>query len=51
MGIKRIKKIRNEEIRARPGVAKMSEEITEARLKWLGHIERKTEDVVMRIWR
>ena len=32
-------------------MANISEKITEARLRWLGHIERKTEDVVMRIWK
>ena len=45
-------KARNEEIRARTGVAKISEKIREARLRWLGHVERKTEeDVVMRTWK
>ena len=44
-----IKRIENEEIRARAGVADISEEIREAILRWLGHAERKTdEDVVMR---
>ena len=49
MGIKRIEKIRTEEIRAWAGVANISETIREARLR---HVERKTEedatDVVMR---
>ena len=43
--------MRNEEIRARAGVAKIrvSENIREARLRWFGHVERKTEeDVVMK---
>ena len=49
MGIQRIEKIRNEEIRARSGVANISGKIREARVGWLGHVERKTEeDVVMR---
>ena len=52
MGIKRIEKIRTEEIRAREGVANISEKIREAKLRWLGHVERKTEDdVVMRRWK
>ena len=52
MGIKRIGKIRTEEIRARAGVANISEKIREVRLRWLGHVERKTEeDVVMRTWK
>ena len=41
MGIKRIEKTRNEEMRARAGVANISEKIREARLKWLGLVERK----------
>ena len=52
MGIKRIEKIRNVEIRAGAGVANISENIREARPRWLGHVERKTgEDVVMRTWK
>ena len=51
-GIKRIEKIRNEEIRARAGEANISEKIREARLRWLGHVERKIkEDAVMRRWK
>ena len=47
--MKRIEKIRNEEIRARAGVANISKKIREAKLRWLGHVDRKTdEDVVMR---
>ena len=41
----------NGEIRARAGVADVSEKIREAILRWLGHVERKTEDVVMRTWK
>ena len=45
-------KIRNEEIRARAGVANISQKIIEARLRWLGHVDRKTEeDVVIRTWK
>ena len=52
MGIKRIEKIRTKEIRARAGVANISKNIREARLRWLGHMERKTEeDAVMRTWK
>ena len=51
MGIKRIEKIRKGEIRARTGVANISEKIREAKLRWLGHVERQTEeDVVMGTW-
>ena len=52
MGIKRIEKIWNEEIRARTGVANISQKIREARQGRLGHAARKTEeDVVMRTWK
>ena len=51
MGIKRIYKIGTEEIRGRAGVANTSEKIREGRWRWLGHVERKTEDVVMRTWK
>ena len=47
MGIKWIDKIRNEEIRAMTGMANMSEKIRESRLRWLDHVERKREDVVV----
>ena len=40
----------NGEIRASTGVEK-SEKIREARLRWLGHVEKKAEDVVMRTWK
>ena len=53
-GMERIGIIRNEEIRARAdaGVANISQNIREARLRWLGHVERKTEeDVVMGRWK
>ena len=52
MGLKRIEKIRNEEIRAMACVANISENTGAARLRWLGHVERKTEeDVVMITWK
>ena len=43
MGIKRIEKTRNEDIRARAGMANTSEKIREARLRWLGHLGTNTE--------
>ena len=44
---KRIETIRNEEI-----ITNISEKIREKRLIWLGHVERKTEEVVvMRTWK
>ena len=44
MGIKRIEKIGTEVVRARAGVANISENIREARLSWLGHVERKPDE-------
>ena len=43
MGIKRIEKIRNEETRAREGVANISEKIRQARLRWLRQVDRKKD--------
>ena len=54
IGITRIEKINNEDIRPRAGVVKISEKIItlEARLRWLGHVERMIdENVVMRTWK
>ena len=47
MGIERIEKIGNEEIRARVGVANMREKIREASLKWWGYVERKAEEDIV----
>ena len=50
--LKRIEKISKEEMSARAGVANISQKIRETRLRWLGHVKRKTEeDVVMRTWK
>ena len=47
MGIKRIEKIGNEEITARESVTNISEN-KGMKLRWLGHVERNTEeDIVM----
>ena len=53
MGIKRtFEKIGTEEVKERACAAKISTNIREARLRLLGHVERKTdEDVVMRRWK
>ena len=51
MGLKRIEKIRNEEIIPMAGVGNISEKLREARLRWLGYVEENAEyDVVMRTW-
>ena len=51
MGIKMIEKMRNDAMRARACVANISEKLREARLRWLGHVVRKTEYVFMRTWK
>ena len=52
MGINTIERIIKEEIRARAGVTNISDKISEARLRWLGHVKRTREDVVvMRKWK
>ena len=52
MGIKRIRKIRDEEIRARAGVANICEKPGKMILGRIGHVERKTEEgVVMGAWK
>ena len=49
MGMQRIEKIMNEEIRV---MANIIETMREAILNWSGHVARKTEeDVVMRTWK
>ena len=52
MGIKRIENIRNGEIRATTCVANVSEQVREAKLRRLCHVERKNEEYVeMRTWK
>ena len=51
VGIKRIEKIRNEEIRGGAGMANITEKIRKTTLRLLVHVERKTEeDLVMKPW-
>ena len=52
MGIKRSDNVRNVEIGATAGVANVSEQEREAKLRRLGHVERKIEEYVeMRTWK
>ena len=44
MGIKRIETIMTEEIQTIADVANMSEQIRDARQRWLGHVEGMTEE-------
>jgi len=43
-GYTRMDRIRNEEIRKKVGVAPISEKMVESRLRWYGHVGRRTEN-------
>jgi len=47
-GHTRLDKIRNEVIRGRIGVASIENKIREARLRWFGHIRRRSMDALVR---
>lgn len=52
LGISLRDRLRNEEIRRRAGIVKISDKIREARLRWYGHVLRKPEgEAVKRVWR
>jgi len=42
-------KIRNDNIREGVGVAPMVEKTVEVRLRWFGHVGRRSEDFVIRV--
>ncbi|XP_075101690.1 uncharacterized protein LOC142177124 [Nicotiana tabacum] len=47
-GHTRLDKIRNENIRARVGMAPMEENMREVRLRWFGHVQRRSLDALVR---
>ena len=47
VGIRSIEKIRNERVTARAGVANRSYKTREARLQWMGHVDRKKD---IQVW-
>ncbi|XP_070008736.1 uncharacterized protein [Nicotiana sylvestris] len=47
-GHTRIDKIRNEDIRRKVGVAPVDDKMREARLKWFGHMQRRSIDAPVR---
>ena len=42
-------RIRNEEVRRRAGVVKITVKIRKARMRWLGHVCRREEDQAIRM--
>ena len=46
LGVTRLDKCRNEEIRARLGVIELGAKLREARLRWMGHVYRREDDYV-----
>ena len=48
LGVSLKDKIRNDEIRRRCGVVNIAEKVKEARLRWYGHVFRRSEEVPIR---
>ncbi|XP_048000301.1 uncharacterized protein LOC125237350 [Leguminivora glycinivorella] len=48
-GVTRLDKVRNEYIRGSFKVAPIAQKLTENRLRWYGHIKRRSEDHVVQI--
>ena len=47
-GVTRADRIRNEHIRGSLGVADIKDKLRENRLRWYGHVVRRTEDNIVR---
>ena len=48
LGVSLKDKIRNDEIRRRCGVLSIAEKVREARLRWCGHVMRRSEEESIR---
>ena len=46
LGVTRVKRLRNEEIRERLGVTELEAKLREARLRWMGHVYRREDNYV-----
>ena len=49
-GFTRLDRIRNEVIREKVGVALIEEKLRETRLRWFGHVKRRSENEPVRSW-
>ena len=48
LGVTRVKRLRNEEIRERLGVTELEAKLREARLRWMGHVYRREDNYVVK---
>ena len=46
LGMTRVNRLRNEEIRERLGVTELEAKLREARLRWMGHVHRREDNYV-----
>ena len=46
LGVTRVDRFRNEEIRERLGVIELGAKLREARLRWMGHVYRREDNYV-----
>ena len=46
LGVTRVDRLRNEEIRERLGVTELGAKLREARLRWMGHVCRREDNYV-----
>ncbi len=49
IGVTRMDRWRNEDVRKKLGVAPITEKMRESRLRWYGHVERREDDSILKI--